>query len=201
MMIVQPDIEAVILAGGKARRMDGCDKGLQTYRGIPLFMCVAERLSSQIKSITINANRNIEEYKKSGFPVFFDQKSGFLGPLSGILSGLLQAQSEYVLFVPCDSPFLPLDLVTRLYHQLEQQQTKIAYVTDGEREHPTFVLIHRSLVQALDDYLERGERRLLMFMKENGGINVDFSDQKSAFININTLDELREIEQLDERLG
>ena len=63
-------ISAVILAGGKARRMNGADKGLQLLKNKPLISHVIERLQPQVIDISINANRHHEEYAQWGFPVF-----------------------------------------------------------------------------------------------------------------------------------
>lgn len=98
---------AVILAGGQARRMGGVDKGLQLFRNQPLFEHIYQRLQPQIADIAINANRNQQRYAQSGLPVFSDDLAGFQGPLSGILTALQRAQSNFVLFVPCDCPFSP----------------------------------------------------------------------------------------------
>ena len=98
-------ISAVILAGGQAKRMEGADKGLQLLHGKPLFQFIYDRLHSQVETISINANRNQTIYATAGVPVFGDNLEGFQGPLSGILTALERADSDFVLFVPCDSPF------------------------------------------------------------------------------------------------
>lgn len=184
-------ISAVILAGGLARRMNGADKGLQKFHEKPLIQHVIERLQPQIFAIFINANRNLADYAKFGLPVFSDELADYQGPLSGMLTGLKQAQTDYVLFVPCDCPFLPLNLVEKLKSAVKKSDVFAAYASDGERDHPTFCLISRQLSTALSDYLTDGKRRVLYFLKTQGGIAVDFSEQKSAFRNFNTLEDLQ----------
>ncbi|VFS30145.1 molybdopterin-guanine dinucleotide biosynthesis protein A [Enterobacter cancerogenus] len=66
----------------------------------------------------------------------------------------------------------------------------VVWAHDGERDHPTIALIHKSLIPALQDYLAAGERRVMVFMRQSGGHSVDFSDLKSAFVNVNTLEDL-----------
>ncbi|WP_439236402.1 molybdenum cofactor guanylyltransferase MobA [Lonepinella koalarum] len=183
-------ISAVILAGGKARRMQGADKGLQILAGKPLVEHILRRLQAQLEDIAINANRHIEQYQQFSLPVFADELVDFQGPLSGILTGLKRAETDYVLFVPCDCPFLPLNLLEKLKSAVLISQSLVAYASDGEREHPTFCLISRQLFSALSAYLNQGERRMLQFMREQGAIAVDFSEQKDAFRNFNTLQEL-----------
>ncbi|MDY4595018.1 MAG: molybdenum cofactor guanylyltransferase MobA [[Pasteurella] aerogenes] len=184
-------ISAVILAGGKARRMGGVDKGLQLYQGKPLFMHCYQRLRGQVAEISVNANRNQAVYAQSGLSVFSDQLADFQGPLSGILTSLERADSEFVLFVPCDSPFLPLDLREKLESAVKNRGVLAAYASDGERDHPTFCLLSTQLASVLADYLQRGERRMLPFMRQQGAVAVDFSEQIAAFCNMNNLEDLQ----------
>ncbi|MFU2047290.1 molybdenum cofactor guanylyltransferase MobA [Avibacterium gallinarum] len=194
-------ISAVILAGGRARRMGGVDKGLQLFHGQPLVWYCYQRLKDQMAQVAVNANRNQERYAQLGLPVFADELADFQGPLSGILTGLKRAESDFVLFVPCDSPFLPLNLLEKLQQPIlqslqdrqsagENSPVLLTYATDGEREHPTFCLVSTLLAEKLAAYLHSGERRMLQFMRENGAVAVDFHDQKEAFQNFNTLADL-----------
>ncbi|WP_230621968.1 molybdenum cofactor guanylyltransferase MobA [Aggregatibacter sp. Marseille-P9115] len=188
-------ISAVILAGGQAKRMGGVDKGLQPLQGKPLFQFIYDRLHSQVEHISVNANRNQAIYAVAGLPVFGDNIEGFQGPLSGILTALERSETDFVLFVPCDSPFFPDNLLEKLKSAVVFRGVSIAYVHDGEREHPTFCLMARSLKEKLAAYLATGERRMLQFMRQNGAVSVDFSENKAAFTNINTLDELQQFNE------
>ncbi len=181
-------IQGVILAGGLARRLNGVQKGLQLLQGKPLISHILDRLSPQICKIWLNVNRLQEQYQQHypDIPLYADSLDGFQGPLSGMLSGFEQIDSEYLLFVPCDSPFLPENLVAKLSTALQINNAQIAYAHDGERPHPTFALIHRSVLPALQDYLHNGERRLFQFFQSQRSIAVDFSEQKQAFQNFNT---------------
>ena len=185
-------ISAVILAGGQAKRMGGVDKGLQTLHGKPLFQFIYDRLHSQVEHISVNANRNQAKNATAGLPVFGDNIEGFQGPLSGILTALERSETDFVLFVPCDSPFFPDNLLEKLKSAVDFHGVSIAYVHDGEREHPTFCLMARSLKEKLAAYLAAGDRRMLQFMRQNGAVSVDFSENKAAFTNINSLDELQQ---------
>ncbi len=179
-------IQGVILAGGLARRMQGEDKGLILFKQKPLCLHCAERLRPQVARLAINANRNLERYQAFGFPVFCDELKGFQGPLSGMLSGLEQSLLPFVLFVPCDGPFLPLNLAQRLFQACQEKNALLAYACDEVRAHPTFCLMHRSLAPKLAQFLAQGERRLLKFMQENHALAVKFHDGQ-AFENFNTL--------------
>lgn len=191
-------ISAVILAGGKARRMGGQDKGLQILDKQSLIQHVINRLQPQIHDISINANRSQTEYAKFGFPVFSDELPDFQGPLSGMLTALDKAKTDFILFAPCDTPFFPTNLLDKLQSAVKNDRTLIAYACDEEREHPVFCLMSVQLKEKLRHYLASGERRLLQFMKENGGVSVKFTKKKGNFENFNTLDDLKKNSNLTE---
>ncbi|MDN8601781.1 molybdenum cofactor guanylyltransferase MobA [Citrobacter enshiensis] len=181
-------ITGVVLAGGKARRMGGADKGLLELDGKPLWKHVADNLLSQLETVVINANRHRDIYQKSGLRVIPDSLADFPGPLAGMLSVFLQEKGDWFLFCPCDTPYIPRDLVARL--KAQRSDAAVAWVHDGERDHPTIALVNRSVQPLLQDYLQSGERRVMVFMRLAGGHAVDFSDQKDAFVNVNTPEEL-----------
>ena len=123
-----PAISAIILAGGQARRMGGTDKAMQMLGSKPLIGWVLERLRPQVEEILINTNQKNPAYQDWGLTLFRDEISGFVGPLAGLHQGLQCAQHELVATVPCDSPFLPLDLIARLYQGLVQEEAQLAVV-------------------------------------------------------------------------
>nr|WP_272929557.1 molybdenum cofactor guanylyltransferase MobA [Pluralibacter gergoviae] len=186
-------ITGVILAGGKASRMRGKDKGLQLLNGKPLWQHVAQRLAAQTDRLVISANRSLEAYAASGLAVYQDILDNFPGPLAGILSVMKQSDSEWYLFCPCDTPFIPDTLAQRLWEN--SGEAPAAWVHDGERDHPAVALVHRRIIPMLESYLAQGERRVMVFLRQCGGHSVDFSDLKSAFINVNTLDDLQHMQE------
>jgi len=181
-------VTGVVLAGGKASRMGGQDKGLLQLKGKPLWQHVADRLSSQVSHVVISANRNLDIYRASTLPVISDTLSDFPGPLAGMLSVMQQSPDEWFLFCPCDTPHIPADLAERLQKNL--QHAPAVWVHDGERDHPAIALVHRAVVPLLQEYLASGERRVMVFMRQAGGHAVDFGDVKTAFANVNTPDDL-----------
>ncbi|EPF6111953.1 molybdenum cofactor guanylyltransferase MobA [Enterobacter cloacae] len=187
------EIIGVVLAGGKATRMAGKDKGLQHLNGKPLWQHVADTLADQVSAMAISANRHIDIYQRSGYPVYQDTLGDYAGPLAGMLSVMQQSEAEWFVFCPCDTPFIPSCLVERLVQF--RDGAPVVWVHDGERDHPAITLIHRSLVPALQDYLTAGERRVMVFMRQSGGHSVDFSDWKSAFMNVNTTEDLQTMQE------
>ncbi len=188
-MNAESQITGVVLAGGKASRMGGQDKGLMLLNGKPLWQHVADCLRPQVNNMIISANRNLDIYRQSGLTVITDTLSDFPGPLAGLLSAMQQTSAEWFLFCPCDTPFIPARLVERLVTQ--RHHAPVVWVHDGDRDHPAVALAHRSLAPLIEDYLARGERRVMVFMRQVGGHSVDFSDMKAAFRNINTLEDLQ----------
>lgn len=187
-------ISAIILAGGRATRMGGMDKGLVTLQNKPLIQHVVERLEPQVDEIFINANREIETYLKFGYRVLQDETDEFLGPLEGFNMGLQHAKYEYVLTVPCDSPLLPLDLTKRLLHGMTEARADIVVASSDENAHPVFCLMKKSVLPSLIEFLEAGERKVSAWQKSLNYIEVDFSDNSDAFINLNTFDDLKTLE-------
>ncbi|ECG8591513.1 molybdenum cofactor guanylyltransferase MobA [Salmonella enterica subsp. salamae] len=187
-MNLNDTITGVVLAGGKARRMGGADKGLLELDGKPLWRHVADALAPQVATVIINANRHLDIYQASGLQVIPDSIADFPGPLAGILSVFQQAEGDWFLFCPCDNPYIPDNLADRL--AARRHAAAVVWVHDGERDHPTIALINRAVQPELEAYLRAGERRVMAFMRQVGGHAVDFSECKEAFLNVNTPEEL-----------
>ncbi len=192
-MIDSTDISAVILAGGRGSRMGGRDKGLLPLAGRPMIAHALDVLKPQVGSIIISANRNLPRYARFGFPVISDEHEGYQGPLAGILAALKQADTDWLLCVPCDVPALPPDLAQRLAQALEAQPADLAVVHDGAKLQPAFALMPTRLGPDLEDYLNRGERRLGQWCKAHRPALADFSDMPERFANINDEREMRQI--------
>ena len=181
-------ISGIVLAGGQGRRMGGVDKGLQTLRGRPMIEWVLERLSPQVAEVIINANQNIETYERYGQRVVRDEVGGFAGPLAGLHAGLKAAKHPLVVTVPCDSPFLPADLVSRLHESLRGD---LAVARTGDQPHPVFALMKREVRESLEAFLASGGRKIDAWYAALKVNEVSFDDEADAFRNINTLEELR----------
>lgn len=197
------EVTGLILAGGRGSRMGSVDKGLQAFRGKPMALHAIDRLSPQVESLMINANQNLDVYKDFGTPVVSDQIGGFAGPLAGLQSGLVHCRTPFLVTVPCDSPFFPLDLVSRLGAALLAQNADLAVAVTGEGEdeqaHPVFCLVRTSLLPHLNDFLQSGQRKIDKWYADLKVVPVHFA-QEEAFSNINTIEELAKWEtQLPER--
>ena len=181
-------IGGIVLAGGLGRRMGGVDKGLQPLHGRPMVEHVLARLAPQVDEIVINANQNLERYAALGHRVVSDRVGGFAGPLAGLHAGLATLSQPLAVTVPCDSPFLPADLVTRLRDQLGANDLAVAKT--GEQPHPVFALVRRSVAGNLEAFLAGGGRKIDAWYASLRVVEVAFDDEADAFRNINTLEEL-----------
>lgn len=195
-MIVQPaEITAVVLAGGRGRRMGGKDKGLVELNGAPLIEHVLSAVSPQTGELVINANRNIEEYQRYGFPVVSDTMTDYQGPLAGFASTMAAAETNYIVTIPCDSPLLPDDLVQRLVHALQREDAELAVAHDGKRLQPVFALIKVKLLPSLLEFLQRGDRKIDLWYAQHKMAKADFSDIPETFLNINTPADQQQLQQ------
>jgi molybdopterin-guanine dinucleotide biosynthesis protein A len=182
-------ISGIVLAGGLGRRMGGVDKGLQLLHGKAMIEHVLERLRPQVGEIVINANQNLERYGAFGPRVVSDAITGFAGPLAGLHAGLRAITTSLAVTVPCDSPFLPADLVARLQSRLGANDLAVAKT--GDQAHPVFALVRQSVASNLETFLASGGRKIDAWYAALKVVEVNFDDEADAFRNINTVEELK----------
>lgn len=188
-----PHVTGLILAGGQGSRLDGRDKGLVMLGRQSLAERVCQRFAPQVDRLLINANRHDSAYAALGHPLVGDLRDDFPGPLAGIEAGLARTPHGLLAVVPCDSPFLPGDLVARLRHALDAGHAEIAVARTGEDLQPVFALLRAELYPSLIAFMARGERRLAAWYREHRAVPVDFTDER-AFTNLNTAEDFRKAE-------
>jgi len=184
------DISGVILAGGRGSRVGGDDKGLIELAGKPMIMHVIERFQPQVSTLLINANRNTERYGEFGYRVIGDIVGDFPGPLAGIGAGLAAIETPFLAVAPCDSPFLPLDLVRRLGEALDQSSTDISVAVCAGQPQPVFILIARHLGRSVSAYLADGGRKITRWYRQESYVEVEFGADESPFANVNTVEDI-----------
>ena len=187
-------ITGLILAGGRGTRMGAIDKGLQLLDGKPMIAHVIQRLSPQVGHLIISANQNLETYREFGCPVFQDEIGGFEGPLAGLQAGLHHTRTPYLITVPCDGPFLPENLVEKLWSGMQSQKADVAVAVTGKgesrRAQTVYCLLKTSLLPDIEHYLQSGQRKMNGWYAARKAVHVPFDDE-DAFRNINTPDELQ----------
>lgn len=183
-------ITGVVLAGGRARRMGGVDKGLLDFEGRPLVAYALDALAEVAGTVLVNANRNLETYASLGFPVVGDRTGGFEGPLAGLLSAMEVAHSDFVMTVPCDCPGVSAAGLARLCECLAGRQAEVCVASDGLHLQPVFLLAHRRLAADLASYLDGGGRKVREWLATRHLAVADCSEFQAMFVNINTPAEL-----------
>ena len=197
-MIHADQITGLILAGGRAQRMGGIDKGLISFHDKPLIESTIARLQNQVGSIIINANRNITKYATYGHPVIMDETPDFSGPLAGFLVGLKICKTPLLLTSPCDSPLLPIDLASHLAREMVAGDYQLVYASSKEPDgkvwaQPVFCLMRADLQECLETFLQKGDLKIDRWFKELHSSTVVFDDAQ-AFANVNTPEELKTLE-------
>ena len=191
-------ITGCILAGGQGSRLDGADKGFVELAGRPLFVHVLERFRPQVDDVVVSANRNQERYQHYCPRVIADDLDGYAGPLAGFAATMAITTTPLIATTPCDSPFIPEDLVDKLWQSLVEEAADISVVSTGQRLQPVFALIRTELRDSLLAYLAMGQRKINTWYAMHRVAEVEFGAESDAFSNVNTPEDLAAAEQ---RLG
>lgn len=190
------DIGGVILAGGRARRLGGMDKGLLDLCGRPMIVHSMRALAPQVRPLFISSNRNLERYRALGHEVIEDHFGAFEGPLAGLWRALEATPTPLLASLPCDAPLAPADFVARLREHFTPGQALAAIAHDGERLQPLFGLFSREVLPGLAAFLQGGGRKVHDWVTSLEPVRVDFSDCAQAFRNVNTPEDLEAIRKL-----
>ena len=192
---------AIILAGGRATRMGGGDKGLLPLGNATLMDQVLERLLPQVAAAAINANGDPARFARFGLPVLADPVAGFVGPLAGVLAGLDWAAgegAETVVSVAADTPFFPCDLAAQLLLAAEGMQAPLALAATSDGRHPTFGLWPVALRDDLRAALEGGLRKVVQWTDAHGAATAMFPSPPDPFFNVNTPEDLARAQEMQE---
>ena len=193
----------VILAGGRATRMGGGDKGLRVVGGRRLIDHVIARLGAQCGPLAINANGDPARLAEFGLPVLADRLADHPGPLAGVLAGLDWAAgigADAIVTAAADTPFFPVDLVARLQAAAGPEGLALAASPDEDgrlQRHPTFGLWPVALRHDLRAALEGGLRKIVLWTDAHGAGTAEFaSDPFDPFFNVNTPEDILTAERL-----
>ena len=194
-------IVAVLLAGGLARRMGGGDKCLREVGGRPLLSHVIERILPQVDHVVLNANGDPERFSEFGLPVIADVVEGNAGPLAGILTGLDWAarhvtECEWVVSVPTDAPFLPMDYVARMMAAIEDEDAELVCASTNGRTHPVAGLwALRLMLELRSALIDEDIRKIDQWTVRYRLADVEFSSEPiDPFFNANRPEDLKAAE-------
>ncbi|MFC5385980.1 molybdenum cofactor guanylyltransferase MobA [Aquamicrobium segne] len=185
-------IAGLIVAGGLSSRMGGGDKSLLELDEKPILDHIISRLQPQVHTLALNANGKASRFAAYGLPILPDTLPDFPGPLAGVLAGLdwmeTQTRHQFLATVASDTPFLPHDLVHRLFAAKTDNPQTIILAGSNGRQHPVFALWPAGLSGELRNYLQAGHRKMFDFIAAKPFITVEFAAQNGLdpFFNINT---------------
>ena len=187
-----PPTLGLVLAGGRALRLGGGDKGLLRVGGRPILSRVLERLS-ECPATILNVNGDPDRFATFGLPVVADSVAGFAGPLAGVLAGLDWAAAhrpdlDHVLSAPADCPFLPADLIVRLHTAARDAGRPLACAASGGRRHPVVALWPVTLRDDLRRAVSgEGLHKVGVFLDRHGAAVAEWPDAPvDPFLNVNT---------------
>jgi len=193
----------VVLAGGLARRMGGGDKARLRIGGRTILERVLARLKPQCAALILNANGDPTRFADTGLEIVPDSVPDFAGPLAGILAGLDWAAAHApeladVVSVPGDCPFLPDDLVARLFSARVREGAPLACARSGERRHPVIGLWALDLRSDLRNaLLVEGLHKIETFTARHGVAIADWpATPIDPFFNVNTPDDAAEAKRI-----
>jgi molybdopterin-guanine dinucleotide biosynthesis protein A len=201
------EVIGCILAGGLARRMGGGDKGLIRLGGRLVLDHVLDRLKPQVSQVMLNANGDPTRFAHYGLPVVPDSVEGFAGPLAGVLAGLEWArdntQAEWVATAATDTPFFPVDFVTRMLAAIEAAGADMACAASDGRHHPVFGLWPVRLAADLRHALvEEDVRKVDLWTARHKLVPVEFATQPhDPFFNVNRPEDVEEAERIAQELA
>jgi len=197
------DPAGVILAGGRATRMGGGDKGLRRVGDRRLIDHVIDRLAPQCAALAINANGDPARFAEFGLPVLADSLPDHPGPLAGVLAGLDWAAAEghaAIVTAAADTPFFPRDLARRLAAAAGPSGLALAASRDAEGKlwrHPTFGLWPVALRDDLRAALRGGLRKIVLWTDAHGAGLAEFpATPFDPFFNVNTPEDIARAEDL-----
>ncbi|ATZ64429.1 molybdenum cofactor guanylyltransferase [Acinetobacter bereziniae] len=194
-----PQTDLVILAGGQARRMNGINKLLQKFDDQIQLLKIHQQLKHQVAQVWVNSHRDYSIYQKliPNIYCYQDDERGFLGPLMGMKSAWSYVKSDYVLFVPCDVTFVPVQVVEKLHRALARVPlAEVAYVEiNGKALYP-FCLLKRSSFAMIRTHFDQGQRSLKQCFSDLHAQKAAFENHALFFHSINSLDELQQYRQL-----
>ena len=193
----------VILAGGQAQRMGGIDKGRLKIGDASILEIIIKCLSFQLDKIVLNANGDLTRFSDLEIDVIPDTIKGYVGPLAGILTGLRFAEQNgfsSILTVASDTPFFPVDLLSKLSNVSPQQRALISIAATKQKDklirHPTFGLWSVSLADDLEKNIHAGLRKIVLWADRHSAKTILFpSSEYDPFFNINTQGDLEDAQR------
>lgn len=150
------DITAIVLAGGKSKRMGGHDKSMLPVNGVPMIQHIVIQLENHFRKIIIGGDE--KKYSFLGHKVVPDEASG-AGPLMGVYSCLEKSVTELNFITACDIPEINLEFINKMIEISEGADIVMPVNESGEYE-PLHAIYRRTVLPAARKQLGEGRLRL-----------------------------------------
>ena len=158
---------------------------------------VVGRLRPQVGELWLSTRRDDEDAAKAGLHIVEDDPAlPRAGPLGGIAASLREALLggfALAAIVPCDAPFLPIDIVADFGAALDGTHAPAIVAKTAAGIQPTFGLWRTSIYSQLETALEENRLRLTALCRELGIAALDIGGTdlgEVGLFNINTAADL-----------
>ncbi len=148
------EISAIILAGGKSRRM-GKDKALMEVNGNTMLeraIALCETITSEI---IISSNQS--SHSGFGYPVVPDEYQK-CGPMGGIAACLKASKTVWNLVLSVDSAFVEPEFVLYLISEADDFDAVVPYSEKGKE--PLIALYNKTALPHIEDNLKAGKFKM-----------------------------------------
>jgi molybdopterin-guanine dinucleotide biosynthesis protein A len=174
------ELAAAILAGGRASRMDGINKGTLVIGRTAIIDRQLETLAEVASDIFVVGSSDVN-WTSRGLRVIPDEIPN-AGPLGGIYTAIMRSPRERTLVVACDMPFLSGALLRELA-AVSDADLVIPRHTRGYE--PLCAIYSRACADNIRDRLARGLYEASRLPKGLRVTEIDV-DNDRFFVNVNT---------------
>ena len=190
--MIQPELSAYILCGGKSSRM-GEEKGLVEFQGKPFVQWILEAVSPLVANpVLVTKNPAYGSFQLEMIPDVIEDK----GPVGGIYTALAHSKSDSVLVLSCDIPKITTEVVSLLLEKAQQEPAKITFLSDGSNDYPLIGVYPRQCMESFRIATEKDELKLRRLVESLPHQRIELNSKGTASLqNINTKTDLIALSQ------
>tara|TARA_Y100000590_G_scaffold445510_1_gene577804 strand:+ start:91 stop:720 length:630 start_codon:yes stop_codon:yes gene_type:complete len=204
--MINKKICGVILTGGLSSRMGGGIKSLLKFNNISIFDRIFEKINNQVDHLIINSNDTENSFDKYNVDIVQDNIKGFIGPLAGIHASMKwivnnKKNVKWLCTIPCDTPFIPEDLVDKLFNNALNNKHDIVLARSNTRSHPIVGIWKVDLINNLEKHLINGTRKIMDWASIHSLGYEDFNNlYYDPFFNINNKNDISKAEKIEKNI-
>lgn len=183
-------MNGIVLAGGKATRLNGIEKGMIIHLGKPIIEHLIHLLQLYVKEIIIVSNTDAYNYLKTNTIEIIPDTIKNIGPLGGIYSGLIHSNAEKNIILACDTPFINASVINNLLSVSEEYDIIVSEC--NEVIHPLCGIYSKKIIPVMENMIQSGNFKVKELLKKVNILKVHFPNEYTTFFtNINTPDDLK----------